>query len=61
MTCEEMEYYRRRERQARAAAKWARSLSARRSHQQMAETYAAIVQGCVPRDPVVFMRACGAL
>ena len=36
MTYEETEYFRRRERQERAAAKNSQNLAARRAHQQMA-------------------------
>ena len=61
MTCEQTEYYRRREAQERAAAKWAGSLSARRVHQQMAENYSALVHGTHLSDPLYLLRACGAL
>jgi hypothetical protein len=61
MTCEEREYFRRREWQERAAAKKARSPAARLAHQELAEHYAAIVHGLLMRDPVSSLRAAGAL
>jgi hypothetical protein len=61
MTYEEATYFRRREWQERAAAKCAETLMARRAHQELAERYAAILQGFVLRDPVTSLRACGAL
>jgi len=61
MTYEETDYFRRREAQERAAAKSAANLAARRLHQQMAENYAAILNGFVLRDPLTSLRACGAI
>ena len=61
MTYQETEYFRRREGQERAAAKSARTLAARRVHQEMAENYAAILNGFIVRDPLTSLRACGAL
>jgi hypothetical protein len=40
---DDIEYLRRRERQERAAAKRAASLSARLAHQEMAQRYAALI------------------
>ena len=61
MTYEETEYFRRRECQERAAAKTAQTLAARRLHQEMAENYAAILNGFILRDPLTSLRSCGAL
>lgn len=61
MTPEERDYFIRRERQERAAAKRAESLAARRAHQHMACSYAAILQLAASNDPVPLMRACGGL
>ena len=61
MTYAETEYFRRRERQERAAAKSARSHAARRVHQQMAEYYAAMLHGFASMDPVSSLRTCGAI
>ena len=61
MTHQEIEYFRRRERQERAAAKNAHSAAARGVHQQMAEYYAAILDGLTLMDPVSSLRTCGAL
>lgn len=61
MTYEELEYFRRREAQERAAAKCARNIAARRVHQQLAEQYAAIRQGIILVDPLTSLRRCGAL
>jgi hypothetical protein len=56
MTEEQAEYLRRRERQERAAAKAALSVSARRTHQQLAECYSALLHGQDPTDPMTFLR-----
>ena len=61
MTHQESDYYRRRERQERAAAKNALSPAVRLIHQQLAEHYAAILHGFVLRDPVTSLRAYGVL
>jgi hypothetical protein len=61
MTYEELEYFRRREMQERAAAKKASNLHARRIHQQMAEVYAAIISSVALRDPLSSLRVRGAL
>ena len=51
MTDDQIEYFRRRERQERAAAKSADSLAARRIHQQLAEEYAAQLVQFMWYDP----------
>lgn len=61
MMYEEIEYFGRRERQERRAAKNARTIEARRLHQQLAERYAAMLRGRVAMDPVSSLRTCGAL
>ena len=61
MTYDEIQYFRRREMQERAAAKRASNVSARRVHQQMAEGYAALLAGVVLREPLASLRAYGAL
>ena len=43
MSDEDLEYYRRRERQERLAAKSAPSLPARRAHQEMALRYSVMI------------------
>lgn len=52
MTMEEAEYFRRRERQERAAAKQAGTLSARRAHQQLADNHSVLLYGIPSFDPV---------
>ena len=61
MTTQERDYFYRRERQERAAAKNAETLAARRAHQQLAEHYAAILHAFAITNPVPRLRACGAL
>ena len=61
MTYEETEYFRRRERQERAAAKNSQNLAARRAHQQMAENYAAILNSFSCSDSLMSLRVAGAL
>lgn len=61
MTDYETEYFYRRERQERAAAKNAQSVAARRVHQQMAEYYAAMLHTLSSMDPVSSLRTLGAL
>jgi hypothetical protein len=56
MTQQDSDYYRRRELQERAAAKYAQSASARRIHQQLAERYAASLSGYVFADPLASLR-----
>lgn len=57
MTEDQIEYFRRRERQERAAAKSADSLVARRIHQQLAEEYAAQLVQFIWYDPVAVPRS----
>ena len=45
---EQLEFYRRRERQERAAAKRAASIAARRVHQELAILYASLLRGAGP-------------
>lgn len=61
MTYEEAQYFQRREREERAAAKRAQNLVARRAHQQMAEHYAAILHGSPLCEPLSPLPACGAI
>ena len=61
MMYEEIEYFGRRERQERRAAKNARTVEARRLHQQLAERYAALVRRPAAADPLSSLRTCGAL
>ena len=61
MTYDEVDYFRRREAQERAAAKCACNLAARRVHQQLAEQYAAMQYGMTLVDPLTPLRRCGAL
>lgn len=61
MTYEETEYFRRRERQERAAAKKALDLASRRAHQQMAVNYAEMLRELASIDPVPSLRSCGAI
>jgi hypothetical protein len=61
MTYEETEYFRRRERQERAAAKSAPSFAARRVHQQMADYYATMLHGLALMEPMTRLRIYGAL
>lgn len=61
MTFEETDYLRRREAQERAAAKRASTLAARRAHQQLAERYAALLDGLGLYDPVISLRREGLL
>jgi len=46
MSDEDFEYYRRRERQERIAAKSAATLAARRIHQEMALRYSVLLMWC---------------
>jgi len=57
MTDDQIEYFRRRERQERAAAKGAGSLAARRVHQQLDEEYAALLVQFTWYDPVAVPRS----
>lgn len=61
MTFEETDYLRRREAQERAAAKRASTLAARRAHQQLAERYAAFLDGLGLYDAVISLRREGLL
>lgn len=61
MTMEESDYFRRRERQERAAAKHAGTLSARRAHQQLADYYSIMLYGLSWCDPVTPLRIAGAI
>lgn len=47
---DQLEFYQRRERQERAAAKHASSLAARRAHQQLAILYASLRRGLDPQE-----------
>jgi hypothetical protein len=55
MTYEETEYFRRRERQERAAAKSTANLAARRAHQQLAEYYAAMLHKLAAIDAKILI------
>jgi hypothetical protein len=49
---EQLEFYRRRERQERAAAKQAANLAAKRVHQELAILYASLQRGIDPAEAV---------
>ena len=49
---EQLEFYRRRERQERAAAKRAASLAAQRVHQELAILYASLQRGIDPAEAI---------
>lgn len=61
MTYEEIDYFRRRESQERAAAKCASTWVARRAHQEMAEHYSCMLHDITRLDCVRSLRVCGAL
>jgi hypothetical protein len=61
MTQDETDYFRRRERQERAAAKAALNSSARQAHQHLAECYAALLHGLASYEPLAMLRREGLL
>lgn len=61
MTDDHLDYFRRRERQERASAKYARSVEARRRHQQAAQYYSRVVHESKYADATSALHASGLL